>query len=162
MEIYETEYFKLTAPENPLITREDGGHLKIKPKQDIKPIIDRTGLSPKQATDVMRLTMLAGESFVVGMRKRGIDIVRINYQDNGNWAFRPERIARGDKPHFHINLFGRCIGKRNFPEALVFPPRNSGFYDDFKSLNADDIVEIQKQISILEKNEKYKLSNWGL
>ena len=36
------------------------------------------------------------------MKNRGINIERINYQDNGNWAY-----LKGTKPMFHIHLYGR-------------------------------------------------------
>ena len=38
----------------------------------------------------------------------------------------------------------------------------TGFYDEFKALNSDDVAEIQKQIALLEKQEKYDLKNWFL
>lgn len=43
---------------------------------------------------------------------------------------------------------------QTFGEALVFPNKDTGFYDKFESFNFDDIREI-KQISVLENTEKY-------
>lgn len=39
---------------------------------------------------------------------------------------------------------------QTFGEALVFPNKDTGFYDKFEPFNADDIKEIKKQISVLE------------
>jgi len=39
----------------------------------------------------MKLTMMVGEAMATALNRRGIDIGRINYQDNGNWGvFGPE------------------------------------------------------------------------
>ena len=150
-------------PERPHVSREDGGHLWAVAKDEhILRMPDRTKLTPDQAVELIRLTMLAGESYVLAMKNRGIEIVRINYQENGNWSYKPDSIARGEKPFLHVHLYGRRWGKRDFPEALIFPPRESGFYDDFEPLNEGDIAEIRKQISLLENTEKYQLANWGL
>ncbi len=81
--IYSTENFIVEAPDKPHIARTDGGHINIYPK--IK-LVDRTQLSPKLATELMRLTIVAGEAMTTVLNKRGIDIGRINYQDNGNWG----------------------------------------------------------------------------
>ena len=46
-------------------------------------------------------------------------------------------------------------------EALVFPNKATGFYDNFERFNKEDIEEIKKQISLLEKEEKYNIKNWN-
>ena len=53
--------------------------------------------------------MLVGEAFQNAMNNRGVPIVKINYEDLGNWAYSPEHKARGEKPHFHIHIFGRIL-----------------------------------------------------
>ncbi len=107
----------------------------------------------------MRLTMLVGEAMQIAMNNRGIPVVKINYEDLDNWAYKT-----GAKPHLHIHLFGRSKDavKQKFPEAVYLPDRSSGFYDNFEALNTGDICEIQKQIKLLESNDKYKLKKWGL
>jgi len=42
------------------------------------------------------------------------------------------------------------------------PDRGTGFYDDFESLNNNDIEEIKKQIGIVLQEEKYSEKKWGL
>lgn len=81
--IYETGNFYVIAVQHPLVCRKEGGHIEITP---VKRVVDRTILSPDLAIELMYLTMLIGEAMTLGMNNRGIDIGRINYQDNGNWG----------------------------------------------------------------------------
>lgn len=153
--IYETETFIVCVPQVPHIPREDGGHIWIRSKE--KYFSSRLDLSPKEAIEVMRLTMLISEAMILGMKNRGIYIERMNYQENGNWAY-----VEGTKPVFHIHLYGRTRNSKTQPfgQALTFPYKDTGFYDTFESFNTEDIQEIQKQIEILKKNEKYNIINW--
>ena len=154
--IYETENFKVGVPAHPHVSREEGGHIWIMGKTHFS---ERYELSPRQATEVMRLTMLIGEAMIKGMKERGIDIIRINFQDNGNWAY-----LKGTEPTFHIHLYGRCMNTtvQTWGEALNFPDPDSGFYDNMIPFDDEDIIEIKKAINELENNDKYKLENWGL
>lgn len=155
-QIYETNNFIVEVVDLPHVDRLDGGHLKISPKVRLA---DRIDLSPKLAIELMRLTMLVGEAMTIGLNNRGIDVGRINYQDNGNWSvFKPEG------PYLHIHLYGRAKSAKihKYGDACHFPQRETGFYDSFEPLNAEDIVEIQKQIEILLTKEKYQLVEWGL
>ncbi len=153
--IYETKNFLVEAPEKPHITRTDGGHIRIIPKRYM---VDRTEMLPKEAIEFIRLTIVVGEAMKQGLAKRGINLARINYQDNGNWAFKT-----GDKPRFHLHLYGRIKNEKyqKFPEALFFPDRLTGFYDNFEPLNHADTKEIRIQIIRILKEKKYKDSNWG-
>ena len=155
--IYETEIFMACVPKVPHIPREDGGHIWIRAKE--KYFASRLDLSPKEAIEVMRLTMLVSEAMMIGMRNRGVHIERINYQENGNWAY-----VEGTKPVFHIHLYGRTRNAKTQPfgQALRFPYKDTGFYDTFEPFNDEDIQEIQKQIQILEEKEKYSMKNWSL
>ena len=154
--IYESDNFIVEAVDKPHITRTDGGHLKIYPKVKL---VDRTQLSPKLAIELMRLTMLVGEAMKIGLNNRGIDVGRINYQDNGNWS-----VLTPEGPYLHIHLYGRAKSAKiqKWGDACHFPHRETGFYDKFEPLNKEDIVEIQKQIEILSHQEKYQSSEWGL
>lgn len=154
--IYQTENFIVEAVDEPLVTRNDGGHISINPKVKV---VNRTLLSPQHAIELMRLTMLIGEAMTIGLNNRGIDIGRINYQDNGNWGvFKPEG------PFLHVHLYGRAKSAtiQKYGEACSFPFRETGFYNGFEPLNVEDILEIQKQIEILLQQEKYHKTNWGL
>lgn len=155
--IYETETFVVEVPQKTHIDRADGGHIWIKSKE--KYFDNRLALNSKEATEVMRLTMLISEAMVQGMKNRNIKIERINYQENGNWAY-----LTGTKPVFHIHLYGRTKNAKAqiWGEALVFPNPSTDFYDKFEPFNEEDICEIKKQISRLENTEKYNLANWKL
>jgi len=154
--IYSTENFIVEAPDKPHITRTDGGHIKIYPKTKV---IDRTQLSPKLATELMRLTIVTGEAMATALNKQGIDIGRINYQDNGNWSvFTPKGS------YLHIHLYGRAKSAKinKYGDACHFPQRDTGFYDKFKPLNQEDIQGIKEEIESIFKQEKYQDKNWRL
>lgn len=154
--IYETENFLVEAPGQPLVTRTDGGHVTITPRVAVA---DRTQLTPSLAIELMYLTALIGEAMTIALNNRGIDIGRINYQDNGNWSvFKPEG------PHLHYHLYGRARSAKiqKYGEACFFPFRETGFYDSFEPLDAADIAEMQLQITALLKTNKYDLTQWTL
>jgi len=153
--IYETENFLVKAPDSPHVSREDGGHIVIIPK---KRVSNRQSLSSKKAIELIGLTIIVGEAMEYAMRKRGVDIGRINYQDNGNWSvFKPEG------PYLHIHVYGRAKGakKQKYGDALYFPQRETGFYKNAKPLDTKDIEEIREKIISLFKKPKYRDSEWG-
>lgn len=156
--VYETSEFIVEAVDKPHITRTDGGHIKIQPRERLP---DRQALTPKQAVELMRLTVLVGEAMTKALNKRGIDIGRMNYQDNGNWTvFKPEGS------YLHIHLYGRAKSAKiqKYGQACKFPYRQEqpDFYEQNEPLNEEDIKEIQKEIERLLKTEKYKTTNWQL
>lgn len=156
-EIYQTKNFIVESHERPFVSRTDGGHIRIRTKDTS--IHDRTQLAPTVAIELMRLTMIIGEAMEKGLIHRGIKVVKVNYQDMGNWAYK-----KGEKPFLHVHIFGRSRDAKYqvFPESVYLPTRESGFYDKFEPLTKEDIIEIQKQIEILVKLKKYQLSMWGL
>jgi diadenosine tetraphosphate (Ap4A) HIT family hydrolase len=154
--IYETDDFLVESVDKPLITRLDGGHLTITPKIRVS---ERTKLSPRLAIEFMRLTMIVGEAMATALNDRGIDIGRINYQDNGNWAvFAPQG------PHFHLHLYGRAKSAtiQKYGESCNFPFMITGFYDQNEPLNEGDITAIRKQIESLLALPKFDRTNWRL
>ncbi len=156
MQIYQTENFIVVTPDQPHVSRSDGGHIVIYPKILV---VDRIKLSPRLTIELARLTMLVGEAMTIGLNIRGVDVGRINYQDNGNWSvFKPEG------PHLHIHLYGRAksAAVQKWGDALYFPYLETGFYDACEGLNEEDVAEIQKQIELLEKEKRYTNEEWGL
>ena len=150
--IYETDNFiveSFDAP-TPHVSREDGGHIRIRPKVDI---VDRTILTPALAIECMRLTMIVGEALKSGMTNRGIEIARVNYHDMGNWAFKT-----GKQPFFHIHIYGRAFNAKEQPyqKAVYLPDRSTGFYKGLEPLNEDDIKGIKKQIEEILQRDKYQ------
>lgn len=157
MLIYETKNFIVESHEKPFIPRTDGGHIRIRVKDDS--ITDRTKLDPRVAIELMRLTMIVGSAMEKAMNNLGIPVVKINYQDMGNWAWKTNT-----KPFLHIHVFGRASNaiKQIWPESVYLPDRGTGFYDGFEPLNNEDIEEIKKQIDIVLQEDKYSEEKWGL
>ncbi|OGM28187.1 hypothetical protein A2801_04105 [Candidatus Woesebacteria bacterium RIFCSPHIGHO2_01_FULL_41_10] len=131
--IYSGKYFNVLTLDRPHITRADGGHLVIVPKREIE---DRTELTQEEAQELMKLSIAFGKAMKIALNKRGIDIERINYQENGNWV-----------PKMHLHLYGRArLAKtQKFGEALHFPKPETGFYDNNVPLDEKDINEIKKE-----------------
>ena len=147
--IYETTNFILETREEPFVDRAEGGHIRIWSKIKIS---DRTKLTPQQAMEYMKLSMLAGEALTSVMQKQGIDIGIVNYQEMGNWSvFKPEGVT------MHMHIFGRAKTaiKQKYGEAVSLPRRETGFYDGFEPLNENDIQEIRKEIERLLATGKY-------
>ncbi|HTE22306.1 MAG TPA: hypothetical protein VK674_04675 [Candidatus Limnocylindria bacterium] len=148
--IYETENFYIQAASRPFIDRSEGGHIYVFPKAAVR---DRTQLSPKLAIEYMKLTMVAGEALKSAMARRGVDIGIVNYQDMGNWGvFTPEG------PTLHMQIYGRATTAtiQKYGDAVQLPHRKTGFYDNFKPLDDEDVKEIKADIEKLLQSDKYK------
>lgn len=152
--IFETENFKLIAHPKPFVDRWDGGHIKIVTSKNIK---DRLDLTPAQAIELAWLTNLIGHAYKNTMIRQGIKIIKLNYQDMGNWFYKD-----GSQEQLHVHIFGRVLGAKHqpFPEAVYLPDRSTGFYNDFKPLTAEDENLLAAEIKVLIGTEKYKKQNW--
>lgn len=143
--IYETENFILESHEKPEIDRLEGGHVKISPKISVE---DRTKLTPKQAIELMRFTIVSGEAIKLAMKKIGVEIGRINYQDNGNW-----------KPELHIHLYCRA---KNAKMQKYGDPIIPGHKEQYNPLNNEDIKRIKEEVTKQFKLTKFSNKEWGL
>ncbi|MFH1134063.1 MAG: hypothetical protein V1735_06235 [Nanoarchaeota archaeon] len=156
--IYESGHFRVESAEKPHVDRDDGGHIRILPKAMV---LDRQHLSPKQAIELMRLTVVVGQAMTTVMNRRGVDIGRINYQDNGNWS-----VLKPEGPYLHVHLYGRAKSAKfqKYGQACHFPHREEHpeFYERFKPLNADDVRGIHQEILRLFKQKKFSDSEWGI
>ena len=92
---FETQNFIVESHEKPFVSRTDGGHIRIRIKDES--ITDRTKLSPAQAIELMRLTLIIGEAMEKGMNKIGIPVIKIKTLATG-------LIRRGNY-HFCISTF---------------------------------------------------------
>lgn len=155
--IYNTKNFILESHDRPFVSREDGGHIKITVKD--KSITDRTKLSVDQAIELMRFSIIVGKAFEKVMNAQGIPVVKINYQDMGNWAWK-----QGVIPHLHLHIFGRSENakKQVFPEAVYLPDRSTGFYEGFVPLSAEDISLLKSEIDYLFDLEEYSDATWRI
>ena len=147
MVVYESAHFEIVVPERPHVTRGDGGHLIINPKRAIE---DRTKLSPEQAVELVKLTMVTGEAMKTVLARKGIPIGRINYQDNGNW-----------RHELHVHLYGRSRNATIQPWGtfLQIPPTREAFnakMGDLDPLNAEDVRDLRAEIDRLLASEKYR------
>ncbi|HLD31868.1 MAG TPA: hypothetical protein VJB37_03165 [Patescibacteria group bacterium] len=109
----------------------------------------------------MRLSLVVGQAMTVALPKQGINIGRINYQDNGNWSvFKPEG------PYLHLHLYGRARNaqQQKFGQALYLPHREEQpkFYESLQPLNQKDCQAITQEILTLMSQEKFSNKNWGL
>ena len=148
--IYETDNFLVEAPEKPHIDRNDGGHIIILPKVRVE---DRTKLNPEPAKELMKLSMVVGEAMTKVMNEHGVDIGRINYQENGNWS-----VLSPEGSFLHEHVYGRAKSAKiqKYGDALYFPHRDTGFYDKNQPLTEKDAIDIRAIILQLLSNSKYK------
>ncbi|MFA7302675.1 MAG: hypothetical protein WC030_02925 [Candidatus Paceibacterota bacterium] len=152
--IYETDNFTIESADRPFVDRTEGGHLRIYPKV---PVRDRTKLTPALAIEYTKLSMAVGEALVTTMRKQGIEIGIVNYQDMGNWGvFKPEG------PTLHMQIFGRAVNAsiQKYGDAVLLPQRETGFYNDFKPLTEEDCELLKIEIGNLLNTEKYS-TRWS-
>jgi diadenosine tetraphosphate (Ap4A) HIT family hydrolase len=145
--IFESEHFRITTPENPHVSRSDGGHLIIDPKVSVE---DRTHLDRGRAIELMKLTMVAGAAMKTALTRSGIEIGRINYQDNGNW-----------RHELHVHLYGRARGATLQPYGhfLTIPPTRVAFkaqMGNLETLTQDDVAALRLEIVRLLATDKYR------
>ena len=145
--IHETPNFTISTPDQPHVSRGDGGHMIINPKVTVE---DRTHLSRALAMELMKLTMVAGEAMKTVMTRNGIDIGRINYQDNGNW-----------RHELHIHLYGRARGAtlQTYGHPLALPPTAQAFREqmgNLEPLHANEVAELNAEIERLLASPKYR------
>lgn len=144
--VLESKHYLVIAPEQPHVSRGDGGHLIINPKVTV---VDRTQLDRERAVELMKLTMVAGEAMTTVLTRRGIDIGRINYQDNGNW-----------RAELHVHLYGRARSATRQPFghylALPLTAQAFGAQPPLEPLTTDDVAELKSEITRLLATEKYR------
>lgn len=156
--IYESEHFHVEAVDRPLLGRSDGGHIVINPKVRIK---DIQQLDAVKAVELMRLLIVVGEAMSTVLKRNGVDIGRINYQDNGNWGvFSPEG------PYHHFHLYGRAKSAvhQKYGQACYFPHKDEQpeFYEMLETLSPKDIAEINAEILKLLSLSKYSNKEWKI
>jgi diadenosine tetraphosphate (Ap4A) HIT family hydrolase len=156
--IFESRNFIVQAQDHPLVDRNDGGHITINPKIKIS---RRQELSDLQAIELMRLTIVVGEAMEKVLIKNGVDIGRINYQDNGNWS-----VHKPEGPVLHIHLYGRARNAKFQPygESLNFPHKDTHpeFYKHLHPLNDKDIADMRSEINDLLELERNRDLRYSL
>jgi len=162
MIILETPEFVVNAHDKPHHSRENGGHIRVSPKQRFG---SRQEMPLDLAAGLMHLTMVVGEAATSVLRRKGLDVVRINYQDNGNWAYKADFNKFNKPPHLHVHLYIRTSHEKHpdgsplfqaFPDALVFPPPDTDYYDHFVPLTGEDCADIRDEVLRLLQTGKYQ------
>ena len=150
--IWKTKHFILLAVENPFFSREEGGHIVIQGYPDKLKYDSRLDLNEKEILEEFTLSQNACKAFKKAMLKAGIDIIRFNFFEAGNWAWKKSTEGVSSKAYFHLHIFGRTIDAKyqKFPEAPYLPDRSTHFYDNFVPLNEEDVRNIQEELSHLE------------
>ena len=148
--IYETDHFLLTRSARPFVPREEGGHMRIFAKR--AGVQERRDFTPEEAVDFIHLSSAAGQALERGLNKRGIRVVKVNFEELGNWAHK-----YGTELVFHEHIFGRVLGAKHqpYPEAIQLPDRETGFYDGFEPLDDDDLKAIRKEIETTLATPKF-------
>ncbi len=156
--IYESKNFLVEAVDKPLLGRSDGGHIVLNPKVRVG---DIQQLDAPKAIELMRLLIVVGEAMSTGLNRNGIDIGRINYQDNGNWG-----VFTSEGPYQHFHLYGRAKSakKQKYGQACDFPHKDDHpkFYQGLEPLNSADISTIKEEIVRLLSLKKYSNQTWNL
>jgi len=155
MTIYETENFIVEAFQKPHVDRDEGGHIKIYPRIRY---VDRQSLPPKIAQELSWLITVTGDAMTSVMRRQGVDIGRVNYQDNGNWSvFKPEG------PYIHYHLYGRAktATVQKYGDAVYLPQRKDApeFYANMQPLTTED-CDLIKQEMLRLMETKYPKDHW--
>lgn len=153
--IFETQSFTVERAPHPFVSREEGGHLRIFPKN--LQYSCSAELNPVEAIELTRLEMVVREALIEAMNQQGVPVVWVNSMELGNWAFK-----RNERPALHIQIFGRAHTAtiQKWPEALYLPDRSTGFYDTFAPLTDDDMRVIAQEIERLLQTDKYQDRNW--
>lgn len=162
--IWKTKNFVVVAANHPFISREEGGHIMIRGLGDKYKYNSKLDFKPDEVLEEARLCQMLCEAYKIAMKKRGIEIIRINFFEAGNWAWKPDKNGNiTGKAFFHEHIFGRTLNskKQKFPDAPYLPDRATGFYDGFIPLFDDDINAIIEEMNRLEKNDKYNIKSWN-
>ena len=143
--IYEDRYFRVVAPEFPLNSREDGGHLVIVKNV---PVTDRSDLSYEEAIAFIRISMAAGRAMydVLGVE-------RMNYEDLGNWGLDDPGGAK-----MHLHLFGRSheqIHQIRGQHMSLYPKEHPIYKGHLRPLQQDDLVRLERRIEEILTDAKY-------
>ena len=159
--ILDTKHFIVEAHDQPHHHRDNGGHVKVSPKEKFT---DRTQMPTDHYLDLMQLVQVTGKAITTVMRRKGVDVVKINYQDNGNWPYFPS-ISK--KPQIHVHLYVRTSQEKHpdgdqrfraFPNALVFPfiDDHPDYYQSFQPYSEEDCTDIRAEIERLLETEEHR------
>jgi diadenosine tetraphosphate (Ap4A) HIT family hydrolase len=144
--VYDDKYFRVVAPDFPLNSREDGGHLILLKKV---PVSDRSDLTYQEAIDFMRITMIIGRAMY-----EVLGIERMNYEDLGNWGLDEPGGAK-----MHLHFFGRAreqIHQIRGQHMFLYPKDHNIYKGHLKPLDDGDLQRLKARIADLGSDPKYR------
>jgi diadenosine tetraphosphate (Ap4A) HIT family hydrolase len=144
--VYEDKYFLVVAPDHPLNSREDGGHLILFKK---RPVGDRSDLTCAEAIDFMRITMIVGRAMY-----DILDVERMNYEDLGNWGLDTPGGAK-----MHLHFFGRAreqIHQIRGQHIFLYPKDHPIYKGHLRPLDDEDLRRLRFRIDELANEPKYR------
>lgn len=148
--ILENTRFRVKAHDQPHQDRNNGGHIVVAPIEHFEHVHQ---MPVELFTELMLLVRIVEQAVIRVMRNQGVPIIRSNIQINGNWAY---KSGSEWPPSVHVHLYMRTLNEKHpandsrfqaFPEALVFPPWESGYYSTFQPLTEEDCALIRKEIA---------------
>lgn len=119
--IWETDNFVVVAASHPFISREEGGHMMIRGNGDKYRYDSHLDFSPDEVLEQQKLCQMICKAYVIAMKKRNIEIVRLNFFEAGNWAWKENEKGNVSKPYYHEHIFGRTMDakKQKFPDVHI-------------------------------------------
>jgi diadenosine tetraphosphate (Ap4A) HIT family hydrolase len=144
--IYDDKYFRVVAPDYPLNSKEDGGHLILLRKDAVS---DRSDLTCEEAIDFMRITMIVGRAMY-----DVLDIERMNYEDLGNWGLDEPGGAK-----LHLHFFGRAreqIHQIRGQHMFLYPKDHPIYKGHLKPLDDEDLRRLEARVAELAGEPKYR------
>jgi diadenosine tetraphosphate (Ap4A) HIT family hydrolase len=144
--IYDDKYFRVVAPDYPLNSQDDGGHLILLKKH---PVSDRSDLTCEEAIDFMRITMIVGRAMydVLGVE-------RMNYEDLGNWGLDEPGGAK-----LHLHFFGRAreqIHQIRGQHMFLYPKNHPIYKGHLKPLDDENLRRLAARVAELAGQPKYR------
>ena len=144
--IYEDEYFAVFSPPLPLNCRDDGGHLILIKKDQVR---DRSDLSWREAIDFMRISMAVGKAMY-----EVLGIERMNYEDLGNWG-----LDDPGGPKMHLHFFGRARQQTHQIRGhhiFLYPKGHPIYQGHLKPFTAEEIQALRNKVAEILKEDKYR------
>ena len=143
--IYEDQYFSVFSPPLPLNCRDDGGHLILIKKDQVR---DRSDLSWQEAIDFMRISMAVGKAMY-----EVLGIERMNYEDLGNWG-----LDDPGGPKMHLHFFGRARQQTHQIRGhhiFLYPKGHPIYQGHLKPFTAEDIQALRNKVAEILTEDKY-------
>lgn len=143
--VYEDKFFQVVSPEFPLNCREDGGHLVLLKKENVR---DRSEMTWQEAIDFIRISMMVGQAMY-----KVLGVERMNYEDLGNWGV--------DKPqgsNMHLHFFGRAREQTHQirgSHMMIYPEGHKIYRGHLKPFTEEEVAALKQELEAIAHEEKY-------